>query len=311
MLTTWLTEEFGLSVPVLGAPMGGRAGGRLAGEVGRAGGLGMLGAARYTTPDWIAEEAEIARRAGGRVGVGLMTWSLHDDDSLLDAAIAAKPELISLSFGDPAPFIGRVKEAGIPVCSQVNSLADRREVEAAGVDFVIAQGTEAGGHTGRIATLPLLQQILEATDLPVVAAGGIATGRGLAAVLAAGAEGALIGTALLASPETTGPDYAPGKLVSADSADTVYTSVFDRAREQPWPSRWRARALVNDYTRRWHGHDAGIATSRLIDDYDREDPERGVVYAGQAAGLVRSQSPAAEVVERIGAQAAELLGRLR
>ena len=108
-------------------------------------------------------------------------------------------------------------------------------MEAAGVDFVIAQGGEAGGHTGRIGTLPLLQEILDSTALPVLAAGGIATGRGLAAVLAAGAEGAMIGTALLASPETIGPEYARGRLIAAGSADTIYTSVFDQARSQPWP----------------------------------------------------------------------------
>ncbi|EME19120.1 NAD(P)H-dependent flavin oxidoreductase [Rhodococcus triatomae] len=307
MLETWLTTTLGLEVPILGAPMGGRAGGALAGEVSKAGGLGMLGAARYTTPEWIAAEAASARERGGRVGIGLMTWSLDTDDTLLDAAILEKPTLLSLSFGDPAPYVPRAHAAGIPVASQVNTLDDMRVAEAAGVDVIIAQGGEAGGHTGRIGTLPLLQELLEATDLPVLAAGGVGTGRGLAAVLAAGAQGAVIGTALLASPETVGPDYARTAVVDAGSADTVYTSVFDRARHQPWPQRWGGRAIANDFTRDFHGVDA--PDSQLEATYDPADPRRGVVYAGEAVGLVHAEHPAGDVVRRIAADAERLLSR--
>lgn len=307
MLETWLTTTLGLEVPILGAPMGGRAGGVLAGEVSKAGGLGLLGAARYATPEWVASESAAARAIGGAVGIGLMTWSLHDNDALLDAAIAERPKVISLSFGDPAPFVARARSTGALVCSQVNTLEDLRVVEAAGVDFVVAQGTEAGGHTGRIATLPLLQQILVNTELPVVAAGGVATGRGLAAVLAAGAAGAWIGTALLASPETIGPEFAPQRLVDADSADTVYTSIFDQARDQPWPSRWRGRALVNGFTAAWH--ERGADSETLAQAYDSADQDSCVVYAGEAAGLVNEIRPAGEVVRTIAADAERLLSR--
>lgn len=305
MIATWLTREFGIDIPVLGAPMGGRAGGELVGAVSAAGGLGLLGAARYNSAQWVADEAAKARAIGGRFGIGLMTWSLDGDSSLLDAAIAEKPALITLSFGDPAAYVGRVHDAGIPVVSQINTLEDLRIVEAAGVDAVIAQGTEAGGHTGRIGTLPLLQEILESTTLPVLAAGGIGTGRGLAAVIAAGGEGAMIGTALLASPETTGPDYARSRIVDAGSADTVYTSVFDRARSQPWPQRWGGRAIANKFTVRWDGVDADEDT--LAKAYDPSDPNNGVVYAGEAVGLVRDVHPAGDVIRRIGAEAEQRL----
>ncbi|MDG3011820.1 nitronate monooxygenase [Rhodococcus sp. D2-41] len=309
MIDTWLTRELGIRVPILGAPMGGRAGGRLTGEVSKAGGLGLLGAARYATREWIAAESAVARQIGGDLGIGLMTWSLYDDDALLDAAVAEKPKVISLSFGDPAPFVPRAHAAGALVCSQINNVEDLRVVEAAGVDFVVAQGTEAGGHTGSIGTLPLLQQILESTDLPVVAAGGIATGRGLAAVLAAGAEGAWIGTALLASPETIGPAFAPQRLVDADSTDTVYTSIFDRARDQPWPERWGGRALVNEYTETWQDRGADKAT--LAQAYDATNPELAVVYAGEAAGLVNAIRPAGDVVRDIAEGAERQLARFR
>lgn len=310
MLETWLTRTFGISVPLLGAPMGGRAGGRLAGEVTRAGGLGLIGAARYNTPAWIEDEVRIAREIGGEtLGFGLMTWSLDDDDSLLDAVLEHRPRVVTLSFGDPAPYVERARAAGAVVMSQINTVDDLRVVEAAGVDAVIAQGHEAGGHTGRIGTLPLLQEVLETTSLPVLAAGGIASGRGLAAVLAAGAEGALVGTALLASPETVGPDYARERLVQAGSADTVYTDVFDKARHQPWPARWGGRALRNAFTDRWHG--TGADENVLADAYSADDPNVGVVYAGEAAGLVRSERPAGEVIRDIAQEAESLLSRFR
>ncbi|MEE2033048.1 NAD(P)H-dependent flavin oxidoreductase [Rhodococcus chondri] len=310
MLETWLTRELGITVPLVGAPMGGRAGGALAGEVTRAGGLGLSGAARYNTAEWLAEQASTAREiGGGPLGFGLMTWSLSADDSLLGAVLEHRPQVVSLSFGDPAPYVGRVHDAGALAISQINTIEDLRVVEAAGVDAVVAQGHEAGGHTGRIGTLPLLQQVLEATSLPVLAAGGIASGRGLAAVLAAGAHGAFVGTALLASPETVGPAYARAKLLAAGSADTVYTDVFDKARHQPWPSRWGGRALTNSFTDRWHG--AGADEETIAEAYTGEDPDIGVVYAGEAAGLVRAEKPAGDVIRDIAAQAEALLARFR
>jgi len=310
VLDTWLTRELGITLPLVGAPMGGRAGGALAGEVTRAGGLGLIGAARYNTAEWLDTEARTAREVGGGLlGFGLMTWSLHDDDALLDAVLALEPRVVTLSFGDPAPFVERAHAAGALVLSQINTVDDLRVVEAAGVDAVVAQGHEAGGHTGRIGTLPLLQEILESTSLPVLAAGGIASGRGLAAVLAAGGEGAFVGTALLASPETVGPAYARGRLVDAGSTDTVYTDVFDKARHQPWPQRWGGRALTNAFTERWHG--AGADEQTLADAYTADDPDTGVVYAGEAAGLVTAERPAGDVIRDIGAQADELLARFR
>lgn len=317
MLETWLTTQLGLAVPIIGAPMGARSGGELAGAVSAAGGLGMLGAARYTDADWIAREAERAKNIGTKFGIGLMTWSLGEDDGLLVAAIEARPDLISLSFGDPAPYVERVFAAGIPVAMQVQSADDLRLAERAGVDLIIAQGGEAGGHTGRIGTLPLLQEVLEATSLPVVAAGGIATGRGLAAVLAAGAQGAMIGTALLASPEAEGPEYAKQRVLAASSTDTVYTSVFDVARDQPWPARWGGRAIRNDFSDKWHpgvvtgGEQPLPVSEAMAAEYDPNDPNLGVVYAGQAAGLVTVSQSAGRIIHQMAAEAEELLTRHR
>ena len=172
-----------------------------------------------------------------------MTWSLPENELMLDAAIAVEPTMITLSFGDPASYVGRIHDAGIPVVSQINTLEDLRIVEAAGVDGVIAQGGEAGGHTGRIGTLPLLQGD---PRNDITSSTGGRRESGPAAVWPQSwqpaGEGVMIGTALLASPETVGPDYARDRVVEAGSADTIYTSVFDRARSQPWPQRWGGRA---------------------------------------------------------------------
>src|SRR5205823_3501360 len=152
--------------------------------------LGMIGVGSETPVSFIEEESAIARGDGtGRFGIGLMVWAVERRPELLDAAVAAQPFLLSLSFGSPAPYVSRAHQAGIVLTTQVNSVEAAREAERAGVDLIVAQGTEAGGHTGQVGTLPLLQAVLEAVQLPVLAAGGIASARGLAAVLAAGAAG--------------------------------------------------------------------------------------------------------------------------
>src|SRR5690348_7170270 len=173
-----------------------QAGGALARAVSQAGAFGMLGFDEDETEPQIAEQVAILHQTPAvPFGIGLVAWVLERSPHLLDMAIAAKPKLISISFGDPAPYAKRVHDAGILLASQVQSRARAQTALDAGADILVAQGTEAGGHTGSsVGTLPLLQIVLDMTDKPVIAAGGIATGRGLAAVLAAGAAGAWIGT---------------------------------------------------------------------------------------------------------------------
>ena len=134
----------------------------------------------------------------------------------------------------------RAHAAGILVATQVNSVANAREAEAAGVDIIVAQGTEAGGHTGHTSTLPLLQGVLEAVSTPVLAAGGVASARGLAAVLAAGAQGAWVGTAFLASPEASNTPAVRERVVSATEVETIHTHAFDDVQQVPWPDEFPA-----------------------------------------------------------------------
>src|SRR3954464_13661775 len=229
VITTALTRWFDLDVPVFGAPMAGVAGGELARAVSLGGGLGMLGVGSETPVDWIGEQARTPAEADVSFGIGLMAWALERRPELLTAAIAAEPVLVSVSFGDPGPFVGPLHDAGIAVATAVNSLADLDRAHAAGADGIVAQGTEAGGHTGQRATLPLLQEVLAGTDRPVLAAGGIATGAGLAAVLVAGAAGAWIGTPLLSSTEGTNTPAARDRVRGASGDETVLTRAFDVA----------------------------------------------------------------------------------
>ena len=314
MIKTSLTRWFDLDVPVFGAPMAGVAGGELARAISLGGGLGMIGVGSETPTDWITEQARIPAEADVSYGVGLMAWALDRRPELLAATIAAEPVLVSVSFGDPAPFVGPLPDAGIAVATAVNSLPDLERAIAAGADVIVAQGTEAGGHTGQRATLPLLQEVLGVTDRPVLAAGGIATGAGLAAVLVAGAAGAWVGTPFLSCPEATNTSAARERVRAASGDRTVLTSAFDIAQGLPWPARWPGRALVNEFTETWHGREEELrGDTRAADQVRRAraegDLEHAPVYAGESVGLVTAEESATDVVRRLAAGARTALER--
>jgi nitronate monooxygenase len=311
LLRTPLTDLLGISLPLVGAPMAGVGHGRLAQAVSAAGALGMIGVGSTTPADFVSTESAVASD-GGRLpfGVGLMAWALPERPELFDAVLAARPRLVSVSFGDPAPYVDRLRDAGIVVASQVQDVASARVAVEAGIDLLVAQGTEAGGHTGRVGTLPLLQLVLDAVAAPVVAAGGIATPRGVAAALAAGACGVWVGTALIAAPESAHSDAARARIIAADETQTVHTYAFDRTLGIPWPPDFPGRALSNEFTRRWHGHEEALdadarqalSSARNADDYDV-----AYIYAGQAVGAVREVRPAGDVVRDLCDGAERLL----
>lgn len=315
MLRTALTDLFSLEAPIIGAPMAGVAGGELAAAVSTGGGLGMIGVGGSATSDFIRTEAAKARTAGRPFGIGLMAWALADRPDQFEAAINAGPALVSVSFGALEPWVERLHTVGIAAATQAGDTEEARVAAGCGVDFVVVRGSEAGGHgRDRVATLPLLQSVLDIVDIPVIAAGGIATGRGLAAVLAAGAAGAWVGTALLASTEAINSSSARARALAASEIDTLYTSVFDVAQGIGWPSGYPGRALANDFCRRWSGRedelaanpDAAeqLATARRSENYDV-----AYIYAGQGVGLLREQRSAAAVVADMAADAEARLAR--
>jgi nitronate monooxygenase len=315
MLRTFLTREWALRHPILNAPMAPAAGGLLARAVTDAGGLGTI--SLDYRDELAAFDAQVALIRDGnatrRFGIGLTAWSLELRPELLAAAIAARPFVISISFGDVAPFAQRVRDAGIRLVAQVQNRAGALAAAAAGVDVVVAQGTEAGGHTGEVGTLPLLQIVLDAIrDRPVLAAGGIASARGLAAALAAGAEGAWIGTPFLMADEARVVDGARARIAASDETQTLLTSLFDRAQEIPWPARYRGRALANDFTARWSGREEELlrdeaARKELADAKASGRYDVAYIYAGQSVGLLDRRRPAREIVEEIGNGAESLL----
>lgn len=317
MISTVLTQEWGLRYPLVQAPMAGAGGGRLAGAISAAGALGMIGISNSTPTAWIAEQAAVAR-AQGLLGFGLMVWALERRPEVLDAVLAERPFAVSLTFGDPAPYVERVRASGARVLSQVQNGAIARQAVRAGVDALVAQGREAGGHTGAVGTMPLLQLVLEIGDeagVPVLAAGGIATGRGIAGVLAMGAVGAWIGTRFAATAEAAWTDEARDVVLRADETQTVHTHVFDIIQEAPWPDEFPGRALRNDFTKRWHGHEGELQArlGELRPAFDearqRGDYAEAVVYAGQAVGLIHDLPPAGDLVRRLMAEAEETLAR--
>jgi nitronate monooxygenase len=312
VIKTALTRWFDLTTPVIGAPMAGVAGGELARAVSQAGGLGMIGVSGRHSAEFVTAQCAIPAEAQLPFGVGLMIWTLDENPELFSATVAAQPSLVSMSFGDPAPYVGPLHDAGIAVAAQVNTLADAHRALEAGVDVLVAQGTEAGGHTGGRTLGPLLQEVLTLTDRPVVAAGGIATGRAMAAMLVAGASGVWVGTALLACSEGLNTAAARDRVRAATGDETVLTRAFDVAEGIAWPERWPGRALVNDFSRRWHGRETELleddAARRLVVDARRTgDPAHAPLYAGEAVGLVTTERSATDVVRELDAEAEKAL----
>jgi nitronate monooxygenase len=302
-LSTALTRLLGIRLPLLLAPMGGAAGGRLAAAVSRAGGLGLIGVG-YEGPAFIRRELDEAGDVP--VGIGFIAWDLARDPTRLDLALSRRPVLVQVAFGDASPFIPTIRDAGVKVAVQVQTLRDAERAAGLGADIIIAQGTEAGGHGAARALLPLLDDILAAVaPVPVVAAGGIADGRAWRALLSLGASGVLIGTRFLAAEESQLSRPAKARLLDATGDDTVRTRVFDIVRGIDWPAPFTGRALVNDFVRRWHGRESELAAA-----LDREGPryaaatgardhDTALVWAGEGVGRVRAVEPASAIVEAL------------
>lgn len=307
-IRTALTEAFGLEYPIVLAPMASVSGGRLAAAVSNSGGLGLVGGG-YGDPNWLREELSLARGETRRPwGVGLITWCATGE--AVDLALSYEPSAFMLSFGDPSPYASTIKETDCKLICQVQDVEGALAAEAAGADFIVAQGTEAGGHGAEHAsTLPLVPAVVDAVDAtPVLAAGGIADGRGLAAALMLGAHGVLIGTRFYASIEALGHEQAKEQIVAARGSETKRTQVFDVVRGLQWPEEYTGRALRNDFLERWDGWEKKLATApegegeAFQEAEQKGDTDIAVVWCGEAADLIHDVPAATELVRRIGAE---------
>jgi nitronate monooxygenase len=313
-LATVFTEMFGVRHPIALAPMGGSAGGALAAAVSRAGGFGMVGGA-YGDPEWLAREVPIVADAGRPWGIGFLTWAI--DVAAVESALSYGPKAVMLSFGDPSPYAERVRQAGSLLILQVTDLEEARRAVDLGADVIVAQGTEGGGHGARHgrSTLPFVPAVVDlAAPVPVLAAGGIADGRGVAAALVLGAAGALIGTRFQATTEALVDPSITEAILAGRGDDTERSTVLDIARGSPWPSKYPARTLGHPYLDRWRGREAELAADpQALRDY-RDDVARGAVpplpvWAGEAVDLITDLPSAEDLVTTLAAQAEAALSR--
>jgi nitronate monooxygenase len=314
-IETRLTQALGIKHPIVLAPMGTASGGALASAVTNAGGLGFIGGG-YGDARWIEEQF---REAGNtRVGGGFITWSLAQAPQLLDVMLAHKPAAMFLSFGDPRPFAPAIKASGALLFCQVQSREDCIEALEAGADIIVAQGTEAGGHGAQRATLTLVPEIAdllarEAPETLLCAAGGIADGRGLAAALALGADGVVVGTRFWAAAEALVHPNVQAAGVNASGDDTLRTSSTDIVRERYWPDRFNIRVVRNDFTNRWHGKENELRanrapeTERVFAAIASGDSSFAPIIAGEALGLIEAVEPAETIVSRMIEEAADIL----
>jgi nitronate monooxygenase len=314
-LATRLTRAFELRHPIVSAPMAFAGGGALAAAVTRAGGLGLIGGG-YGDPFWL--EQQFAAAAGERVGVGFITWSLRKSPSMLSDVLKHRPAAVMLSFGDPRPFADEIRAAGAKLICQCQDMAHVMDAVEVGADVVVAQGAEAGGHGALRGTLSFVPEAADylaghAPQTLLLAAGGIADGRGLAAALMLGADGALVGTRLWASQEALVKEGHHHAILETDGDGTLRTRVADIARQIPWPVGFTARIRRNAFTERWHGREEALAAAaaaegpRYRQAFEAGDPDNTGVWFGEAAGVIHSIEPAGAIVERMAADAAARL----
>lgn len=308
--TTPLTTLLGIRHPILLAPMGDTAGGRLAAAVSEAGAFGLIGGG-YADPDWL--ERELAVAGDARVGVGFITFALDRRPEALRLALDAGPPAVQLSFGDPRPYADEIHARGALLICQGQSSAEIALAVEAGADVIIAQGQDAGGH-GRPdrGTIGLVPAVVDAVaPVPVVAAGGIADGRGLAAALVLGAAGVTMGTRFLASSAALSSPTEAAALVDARAEDTVRSPVFDVVRGPAWPE----------------GHDGRVVRNRLTDAWDERRPREELdqayreskagdyrvrpLWAGEGLDLVTAIETPQSIVDDVVATAAQRIGAVR
>ena len=315
MLTTRLCTFLGIDFLIINAPMAGTASAELATAVSKAGAFGMIGAGADPDPTWLLEQVHAVReKTSSPFGVGFSS-SFPGLEKAIEAALDAQVAAIGHSFIDPTQLINQAKGSGVKIFAQVQTMANAKKAIAAGADVIIAQGSEAGGHTSHLGTLSFVRAVVKiAGDIPVVDAGGIADGPGLAAALMLGAEGAWIGTRFVASLEWAGPEWAKGQVILADVDDTILTNVYDLVSDAPYDHDVVGdRVISNSFTDRWHGREAEMMTrqSELREDIATataaEDATTAPVRAGAASGLIRSVEPASYILREIVSQAEDIL----
>jgi nitronate monooxygenase len=285
--------------------------GKLAATVSQAGGFGIIGGG-YGNEEWLTRELDAAGDAP--IGVGFITWSMAKNPRLLDLALERKPKAIMLSFGEVRPHADKIKRAGARLICQIQTLGHAKDAVANGADIIVAQGAEGGGHGISRGTFPLVPAVVDiANGIPVIAAGGVADGRGLAAALMLGADGILMGTRFLASLEAATDDTTRNGLVAASGDRTIRSILFDIVRSNVWPAPYTGRVLQNEFSERWRGREAELMqhqaaeADRFAEAKAKGDYSTAAIIAGEGVDLIDEILPAAEIVERTVRDASRLI----
>ncbi|AUV81402.1 2-nitropropane dioxygenase [Salinigranum rubrum] len=329
-LTTPLTDALGLDVPIVQAPIGSATCPALAASVANAGALGML--AVTWRDETVTREAitETKQQTEGVFGVNIVADSDAKSvptETHVEVCLDEGIDIISFSFGDAAPYIEQIHSRGGVVLQSVGSAAEAKDAVDAGVDIIVAQGWEAGGHVqSEVATLPLVPRVVDAVpDTPVIAAGGIADGRGIAAVLTLGATGAWLGTRFLLTEEAYVHRLYRRRVIEAEETDTVYSTLFDEG----WPDVPH-RVIENGTVAEWKAAEqpsterpgegdvvAETGDGNPVRRYEDSlavpemsgDVEALPLYAGQSVGLTQELQPADELVAGLAEEALAALER--
>ena len=306
-MKTRITELLGIEAPLIQGAMARIADGRLAAAVSEAGGLGII-ACGGAPLDWVREQVAVARSLTRKpFGANVMLMDPQAEE-LAKLLVELGVKVVTTGAGSPANFIGLWKEAGIKVIPVVASTALAVRMERLGVDAVVAEGTESGGHIGELTTMALVPSVVDAVSIPVIAAGGVADGRGFAATLMLGAEGVQMGTRFLTVEECGIADAYKERVLAAKDSDTIVTG---RGSGHP------ARCLKNKFSRTVRKLEADMAKNgdALEEMYlgslrraVEGDVENGSMMAGQVAALVHERLTAEDVVASIIAEAEALMG---
>jgi nitronate monooxygenase len=319
MISTRFTERFGIKHPIVCAPMALVTGGALAAAVCRAGGLGIVGGGYAGTlggePDL---GTELSQAASGKFGVGFITWALARAPKMLTKALQHSPFCVFLSFGDPRPFAAEIRDAGAALICQVQFLSQIDVALEAGAAAIVVQGTEAGGHGGNRSTFPFVPEAADylkqrSPRTLLIAAGGIADGRGLAAALMLGADAVVVGTRLWASAEALTPKALTDKAIGVTGDSTIRTKALDALRGVPWPKEYSLRFLKNKLTDEWADRKAeafrafGTLSEKYAQARAQNDLDTVAVICGEAVGLLKDRPSAESIVQSMAAQAADLL----
>ncbi|WP_459446792.1 nitronate monooxygenase [Weissella cibaria] len=306
-----LFEKLGMKYPIIQGGMAWAGTGHLAGAVSEAGGLGIIGTG-YWKADKVREEIRRARQVTDKpFGVNVMLLSRHIRE-VFDVIIEEGVQVVATGAGDPSPFIEELHSHGILVIPVVPSVGLAKMMEKKGVDAVVAEGMESGGHIGMLTTMTLVPQVVDALNIPVIAAGGIADGRGVAAAFMLGASGVQMGTRFLASAESEVHENFKNAVVKAKDIDTLVTGELLGN---------RARVLKTKMSKNFVKQER-IEITKLKPDADAieelengslrravldGDKENGAFMAGQISGMIHEIKPVAEILEDVWSQAEDLL----